>query len=141
LARAWRQGLGDRGHKLAQAAAGLRPAVLGRRLAEEGRGIEGLEHRLALAWRRGLDQRQGRLEAAERLLASLSHQSVLARGFALVHGDDGLLTSAAALRAGQTLELEFHDGRQAAVAGAGARPARPARKKKSSPADGQGELL
>ncbi len=139
LARAWRQGLGERRHDLAQAAAGLRPAVLGRRLVEENRGIESLGHRLALAWRHGLDERLSRLEAAQRLLASLSHQSVLARGFALVHGDEGLLTSAAALRSGQALELEFHDGRQTAVVGG--RPAPPAKRKKSSPADAQGELL
>ncbi len=142
LSRAWRQGLDERRHRLARATAGLRPALLGRHLAEQGRAIESLKHRLTLAWRRRQDQHQSRLEAAERLLASLSHQSVLARGFALVHGEGGLVTSAGALRSGQALELEFHDGRQAAVAGGRpGRLARPARRKKSGPPDGQGELL
>jgi exodeoxyribonuclease VII large subunit len=71
-----------------------------------------------------LDKRQG-LESCWKLMTSLSHRSVLQRGFALVRDDAGKpLRAAAATRPGQGVEVEFHDGKVGAVIGPGEAPAR-----------------
>ena len=52
------------------------------------------------------------------MLASLSYQNVLQRGFALVRDETGrAVRSVAAVAAGQRLEIELGDGRLGAVAG------------------------
>lgn len=61
---------------------------------------------------RALRELAQRLAAASGLLASLSYEGVLARGFALVRGDRGqLVPSAARARSETALEIQFHDGR------------------------------
>ena len=51
------------------------------------------------------------------MLAALSYKSVLARGYALVRDDEGnTLRSAAAVRPGTHVALEFFDGRVGATA-------------------------
>ncbi|HRN83718.1 MAG TPA: exodeoxyribonuclease VII large subunit, partial [Hyphomicrobium sp.] len=88
------------------------------------------------------------------LLGSLGYQSVLARGFALVRDADGaMVRAAAAVTAGQTLEIEFADGRIKADAreGGGGRtaqseppstaPAPPAAPQNKVPRGGQGSLF
>ena len=51
-------------------------------------------------------------DACVKLLSSLSYQSVLYRGFALVRDKGGhMVRKAAELHAGARLELEFSDGR------------------------------
>ncbi|MFO1058985.1 MAG: exodeoxyribonuclease VII large subunit [Dongiaceae bacterium] len=65
-----------------------------------------------------LERRRLQLEAATRLLDSVSYERVLARGFALVRdGADQPVTSAAAVAAGEALTLQFADGKVAATAG------------------------
>ncbi len=65
-----------------------------------------------------LDRRADHIERMEQLLTALSYQGVLARGFALVRNEAGApLREAAAVRAGMRLDIEFADGRVAAVAG------------------------
>ena len=69
-----------------------------------------------------LRERRARLAGAAGGLDALSHARVLARGFALVTAADGrLVTSAAEVRPGVRLGLEFADGAVQAVA-AGAPP-------------------
>ena len=64
---------------------------------------------------RYLADRGSRLGAAASLLRSMSYQSVLARGYAVVRGpDDRPVTSAAAALPGMGVALEFADGRAAA---------------------------
>ncbi len=59
-----------------------------------------------------LDQKRRALEAQGKLLASLSYQGVLARGFAIVRDGTGAMVRASAgLVAGIALEIEFADGR------------------------------
>ncbi|RWF61106.1 MAG: exodeoxyribonuclease VII large subunit, partial [Mesorhizobium sp.] len=75
------------------------------------------------------------LTQADRLLATLSHKAVLARGFALVKDADGaVIKQAAEVVPGMALSLEFADGTADAVATTGAaRPkatAKPAAKAK-----------
>ena len=87
------------------------------------------------------------LEAETKLLYSLSHRSVLARGFALVRDDAGtMVRSAGAIGDGQRLEIELADGRRKVRAEgegpAAPAPGRPARGPSGTPgAGGQGQLF
>ncbi len=114
-----------------------RVARAGERLATlDVRARQALANRLA-AWRRNV-------EGQGQMLASLSYQSVLRRGFALVRDEAGTaVRSAGQLAAGARVEMEFADGRvDAEVLGAGsgggtrpkprlAPPAKPARRSSS----------
>ena len=75
-----------------------------------------------------------RLEALDRTRRTLGYRETLERGFAVVRGDAGVVTSKAGAQAARSLELEFRDGRL--VVGGGGRPARAGR----SP-DNQGSLF
>jgi exodeoxyribonuclease VII large subunit len=96
-----------------------------------------------------LDRRGARLERAERLLAAFSYREVLKRGFALVRDGEGHpLHGAAGIASGARLEIEFADGRVAAVADGESKPApapvapkaRP-RSRGGSGNEGQGSLF
>ena len=70
----------------------------------------------APAMTRALDANKKHLDGAGRMLESLSHKSVLARGFVMVHRDDGTLVRAAKdLSPGDVVELTFADEKQKAV--------------------------
>jgi exodeoxyribonuclease VII large subunit len=93
-----------------------------------------------------LDRRWSALERSAELLEALSYHGVLARGFALVRDEAGRpLRLASAIVSGQRLELEFADGKVAAVAGdarallQGAPVRRPRRR--TLVAAGQGDLF
>ena len=94
-----------------------------------------------------LDNRDLRLERAGQLLTAFSYRGVLERGFALVRDLDGSpLRRAAAVEAGQGLDIEFADGRvRAAAEGAPALapvvPPRPRRRRRPGPEEGQGSLF
>ncbi|RUW63748.1 exodeoxyribonuclease VII large subunit [Mesorhizobium sp. M7A.F.Ca.US.008.03.1.1] len=82
-----------------------------------------------------LERLRGRIVQSDRLMASLSHKAVLARGFALVRDADGAVVKQAAdVASGMALSLEFADGTADAVAISGtAKPkavAKPAAKAK-----------
>jgi exodeoxyribonuclease VII large subunit len=70
-----------------------------------------------LNWRkldRIIGSGRNQLENIWRLLASLSHESVLQRGFALIRNSAGTtITSAAMLRPGESFNMQFHDGQLA----------------------------
>ncbi len=76
-----------------------------------------------------IERWRNRLDNEAKLLTSLSYQSVLRRGFALVRDTDGrAIRSAAAITAGQRLHVEFGDGHVAADAvgdGSAAKAPRP----------------
>ena len=91
------------------------------------------------------------LKTLARVLESVSYQSTLKRGFAVVRGPDGLIARAAGVTAGLELDIEFGDGHAAAVgasggagggAGGGAKPKPKKRRAKPTPGDEpQGSLL
>jgi exodeoxyribonuclease VII large subunit len=56
-------------------------------------------------------QNRSRIDSLSQLLRTLSHKSVLDRGFVLVHGARGTLRNANAARSADRVELEFCDGR------------------------------
>jgi len=119
----------------------------GRPLVQQlARGREALtraDQALGRGFTRLLAERQQRLAAAGSLLASLSYQRVLERGYAVVReAGAGVLTSVKATRPGLALEIEFKDGRTAAsVDGGGGGTVRSPRKSGSERPGGQGSLL
>jgi exodeoxyribonuclease VII large subunit len=131
--------------ELAQVAPRLRLEPLSVRLASQ-------HERLTAALRRGeravhltLERQRRRWAQAERMLGSMSHKSVLKRGFALVrNAEDKLLMSAAEVTAGAKLSLEFADGKAAATGGEGATTApkqQTTPKRASLPPGAQGSLF
>jgi exodeoxyribonuclease VII large subunit len=73
-----------------------------------------------------LKYNNARVDRAAQLLTAFSYREVLKRGFALVRDGEGYpLRSAAAVGSGSRLDIEFADGRVAAVAD-GESVARPA---------------
>jgi len=96
-----------------------------------------------------VDQNTKRVERATGLLKAFSYQGVLARGFALVRDAAGHpLRAAAAVSPGMALDIEFADGRVAAIAdgesGApGAAPSKPRTRRSGGEGQsgGQGSLF
>ncbi len=102
------------------------------------------------AFERLLDDRAARVERAERLLAAVSYRGVLARGFALVRDLAGRpLRQAAAVAAGERIDIEFSDGRVRALAEVSSRDApapshgilRRRRRRRDDGDTGQGSLF
>ena len=131
--------------RLMQASAGLRPQAFKRDLADKTRRFDQARSRLAAIASRDIRQRQHSLTGLGARLESLSHKSVLARGFALVTRPDGaLVRRAASLSEGDAVALQFADGNAAArigdasvqVTGTAEAPAaaKPAPRKPSKPA-------
>lgn len=133
----------------------LRPEGLRRRTLEGGRLLNALQDRGRQAITTRRDRSVQALAAPAALLESLSHKSVLERGFVLVRDEKGgLITRADGARSGQAVSLLFAGeqevaavvGPSAVVVGTGATeaaspPPRP-RKAPSKPAGGtQGDLF
>jgi exodeoxyribonuclease VII large subunit len=117
------------GERTSALAARLDPAFA-RLLAEAARAqsrartsLVALSDRLEAAPAQRLQAHASRLEALDRMRQSLGHRETLARGFAVVRGEGGLVTSAAAAARAAGLELEFHDGRVRVAPQAGPHPA------------------
>ncbi len=110
----------------------LRPQPLRERLAAARRQVGDAGRRSWRALGLAVTQRWQRLEALDKLLDAfaLSKESILARGYALIHGPDGgLIRAAREVPRGAALDIEFADGRIAAMAGSGAAmPRRPRRR-------------
>jgi exodeoxyribonuclease VII large subunit len=115
----------------------LRPALLRRKLAEDGRRLATLSARLSPELVAGRVARaREKLAAVERLRETLGYEATLRRGFAVVRGDGQVVTTVAAAAGAARLELQFADGRFAVEGGV-----RPVRKlPKESPPE-QGTLL
>jgi exodeoxyribonuclease VII large subunit len=118
------------------------------RIARARERVDTLMTRAGRAVLATLDRRQARLDRAGQLLDALSYHGVLARGFALVRGEAGRpLRTAASVSPGARLDIEFADGRVAAVAGGSrmdaVRSSEPAPKTRARRLDipGQGTLF
>ena len=91
---------------------------------------------------RFLTERNTRLAASTKLLGSLSYQSVLTRGYAVVRGpDDRPITSASAASPGLSVGLEFADGRSRARIEGDAPARRAAKPRSGGSGGGQGSLF
>ncbi len=125
--------------KLDRIAARLRPQALAHDLARRRETLARAAARLLPAMKRTLEAHKKHVEAAARMLESLSHKSVLARGFALVHRADGTLVRAAKeLSAGDEIELTFADDKHKAVIDP---PSESKPRSKPKPGGGQGSLF
>ena len=134
-----RQVLALKRQQLAHAAERLATERLVERVRQSRQTADLLAGRLGGAARAALSERAARIETAARLLESYSYRGVLARGFAVVRDrQERPLTSAAGVKPGAALTLEFHDGRAAAQA-AGSR--RPGKTRPESDGGGQATLL
>jgi exodeoxyribonuclease VII large subunit len=126
-----------------------RLGALGQRLAEpqiQALGKLDASRRLGRTMAQGLNDRATMLQGLERVLESTSYHKVLARGFAVVRGPDGLLSGPEGVAPGLALDIEFAQDRHLpAVAGkTGAKPTTPARKtpaRRPAKDDPQGSLL
>ncbi len=88
------------------------------RIARQGERVGAFAERAERAMGVILDRRATRFERAGQLLTAFSYRGVLERGFALVRDGAGHpLRAAAAVATGTRLDIEFSDGRVAAVAG------------------------
>ncbi len=98
--------------RFARVSSRLRPATVRQRLALGLERLSTLNARASSALANRIATRRRQLDGCAQLLGSLSYQSVLQRGFVLVRDGEGrMLREAAALHAGDRLELEFRDGR------------------------------
>ena len=92
------------------------PAVSARRpiaarIARSGERVAELHGARGSACWRGSPRHRRHLDGCAKLLASLSYQGVLQRGYALVRDSEGrTLRSAAQIAAGQRLDIELADG-------------------------------
>ncbi|MBV9969459.1 MAG: exodeoxyribonuclease VII large subunit [Xanthobacteraceae bacterium] len=114
------------------------------RIARGRERLDALGVRAARAATILIDRHYAGLDRASQLLAALSYQGVLARGFALVRAAESgrPLRSAAAVGAGTRLDIEFADGRVGATSeGARMRPPDPPRRRRRSFDPGQGSLF
>ncbi|MGO1120284.1 exodeoxyribonuclease VII large subunit [Rhodovibrionaceae bacterium A322] len=104
--------------ELSQQVAGLQPRPPERELAFAGQNLSAWSERLAPAIARRQQQAEDQLRETTRLLESLSYKKVLKRGFAVVRSSGEVLSSAAHVKHGQLLDIEFAEGRSQAIAGA-----------------------
>ncbi|MGH6858677.1 MAG: exodeoxyribonuclease VII large subunit [Phyllobacterium sp.] len=120
------------------------------RIAQRGRQhLQQLDRRQSQAIDLVVNRAQRRSGELQRLMKSLSHASVLERGFAIVLDQSGTpLKRAAAIEPGDNLTLRFQDGDAQAVAKDGGDPASPvkaqrppATKKPPQPEGSQGSLF
>ncbi len=134
-----RQLLALKRQQLAHAAGRLAADRPAGRIAQARQASETLAERLTRAGKAAVSERAARVETAARLLESFSYRGVLARGYAVVRDQrDHPLTSAAAVKPGAALSLEFQDGRTAARAAGKPKPRKP---KSENDEGGQASLL
>jgi exodeoxyribonuclease VII large subunit len=125
--------------KLDRVAARLRPDALNQDIVRRRDHLSRTAARLAPAIRRTLESHRKHLDASARMLESLSHKSVLARGFVMVHREDGTLVRAAKdLNAGDAINLTFADDQKKAVVDP---PESPKSRPKPKPGGDQGSLF
>ncbi len=131
--------------KLAELEADFGVDLILRRTNQTALNLATLQRRSDQAMRHRLEKYHNRAQELARLMETLSHTSVLKRGFAIVLNDQGLPVKAAvAVQSGENLTLRFNDGDVSAIA-TGENLQAPAVKKKNKPSnpktDNQGTLF
>ena len=127
----------------------LKPQTLIAEVKRSTLRINELKGRLKTAVLARTGQLRRALDAETKLLVSLSHRSVLARGFALIRDEAGqMIRSVSAIGEGRRLEVELADGRRHVRAEGGGGPPEPTPIKPASRGSagergggGQGRLL
>jgi exodeoxyribonuclease VII large subunit len=110
LASGLKRNLQEHRRAFVEAATLLRPRCVTSRIEAGAERVKGAAHRLERCQLAHLRSWRERMESASRLLESVSHRSVLERGFALVRGEDGAIRRRGAqVIAGESLSLVFAD--------------------------------
>ncbi len=130
---------------LGRVEAGLRPERLRSRVVQSRERLDQTGRHLKRSFAEAAKASRARLDGLGRLLVSLSYQSALQRGYAIVRTADGrMVRSVAEAAPGARVSIEFHDGkRQADVlgdaptsdSGAGSGRSEPAREAKPQTSD------
>jgi exodeoxyribonuclease VII large subunit len=111
LVQALRANTREHQSRLNRVAPRLSLAPMRTAIANERRQLDVTGRRSLQALRRVVEMRRQRFDGMTKLLDSLSYKSVLRRGYALVRDDTGLpVHSAAEVKKGQGLAIEFADG-------------------------------
>jgi exodeoxyribonuclease VII large subunit len=128
---------------LERASGRLRPLVVARAAQASRERLLRLDRSQARSLATLLARSRAKLDGQAKLLQSLGYDNVLARGFALVRGEDGaMLRRAAEVKPGAALDIEFADGHVGAHADAAARkPEAAAKTPRRRGDDKQGSLL
>ena len=138
LPRALRANAHSHRVEFARASARLSPASIRARLERFGERPGECLDRAGRALNTLIKARKERILSLAQLVNAFSYHKVLDRGFALVRDAAGLpLRSAAAVAAGDTLDIELADGHLPAIATGGA----PNKKRRGSSGGGQGSLF
>ncbi len=125
LRRGLASGVEQRRAKLNVIASGVRKSLLDSRLEQHRDRIERAGLSLDRDFQRLCRDAQTRLEHLAQLLKSYSYEGVLERGYAVVRSAGRVITRAAGAASGQGIEVQFSDGRVAAVVGPGGGPPAP----------------
>lgn len=97
-------------------------AKLEREIQLEKQRLDRFSSSIAETFERQVSTLRSRLDAADRLRETLGYKATLARGYAVVRGEAGVVTTKAAAQAATGLEIEFADGRMKLGAGKTTRP-------------------
>jgi exodeoxyribonuclease VII large subunit len=134
-------GIERRRVRLQATAVKVTPAALQTELRLARNQLTPLAQRLAPSFARLVTADTQRLVALDKLLQSYSYKNVLARGFALVTGEDGqLVRRPEDVQPGETLTIELGNEQKIAATASGA-PAIPRKKPKPPPEGGGQESL
>ncbi|MCV2865196.1 exodeoxyribonuclease VII large subunit [Defluviimonas sp. WL0075] len=128
--------LAERAERLAPALARLARDA-GRDTVRRRTEVDQLGARQTAALRQKLDALSERLAGLDRMRQTLGYTETLRRGYAVVRGEGGVLTTRVAAEAAGALEIEFQDGRLSAVTGGGTKPKKP----RDEPPPFQGSLF
>ncbi|MFV0332862.1 MAG: exodeoxyribonuclease VII large subunit [Tropicimonas sp.] len=94
-----------------RAAARVSPAPVQREIRRCREALDNLDRRLCAAGQGLVPGRRERLDGVGRLLQSLNYEETLRRGYAVVRGEEGIVTTRAAAERVRSLEIQFADGR------------------------------
>ena len=97
--------------KLQNLSARLNVHAIRREISQKRERYQIVANRFSDAGSRQVSGLRDRLAGLDRLRETLGYKATLARGYAVVHGEDGVVTSKAAAAKEKALEIEFADGR------------------------------
>lgn len=140
LPRALKVGVERQAMKLDTLQRSLRPETIKAEINRAGDQVKTAEERMTRAMSNLITQKRGEYENPARLLESLSYQSVIERGFAVIRSDNGkAISDGKRVSSGDKLGIEFRDGMIDVMATTSAPKQKS--KKKSKANDDQGQLL
>jgi len=131
--------MGEARHRLEERVARLQPDLLNRDLDRRRLELNGVSARLTIASHGQVAGWSQQLEALDRVRLTLGYTQTLKRGYAVVRGDGGVVTTTKAANNAKALEIEFADGRMSVANGA--LPDAKSKPKPQKSADDQGSLF